>query len=80
MLNLHGHTDYSNIRLLDSTNTVESLIDEAIKLGHTGVAITDHESVSGHVRAIKYIKELRQKGDIDDSFYCVLGNEIYLVD
>lgn len=80
MLNFHGHTDFSNIRLLDSTNTVESLIDEAIKLGHTGVAITDHESVSAHVRAIQYIKKLRQEGMIDESFVGALGNEIYLVD
>lgn len=64
----------------DSTNTVESLIDKAIELGHTGVAITDHESVSGHVRAIKYIKKLKEKGVIDDSFAGCWGNEIYLVD
>lgn len=80
MLNLHGHTDFSNIRLLDSTNTVESLIDKAVELGHTGVAITDHETVSGHVRAVQHIKKLREKGVIDESFSNVLGNEIYLVD
>ena len=79
LLNLHGHTDYSNIRLLDSTNTVESVIDKAIELGHTGVSITDHETVSGHVRTIKYINKLREQGVIDDSFSQILGNEIYLV-
>ena len=30
---LHNHTDFSNFRLRDSINTVESLIDYAIELG-----------------------------------------------
>lgn len=80
MLNLHGHTDFSNIKLLDSTNTTESLIDEAVKLGHTGVAISDHESLSAHVKAIQHVKKLKKEGKVPEDWRLVLANEIYLID
>ena len=47
----HAHTDFSNLRLLDCINPVEKLIDRAIEMGLSGIAITDHEAVSAHVRA-----------------------------
>lgn len=75
--NLHTHTEYSNLRLLDSTNKIGKLIDKAVELGLKGIAITDHESVSGHVKALQYQKKLKDK-NID--FKIILGNEIYLVD
>ena len=37
----HNHTIYSNIRLIDSINQPEDLIDKAIELGLAGIAITD---------------------------------------
>ena len=43
---LHNHTDYSNLKLIDSINKVEDLIDYAYELGLKAVAITDHETVS----------------------------------
>lgn len=73
---LHAHTHYSNLRLIDSINTEETLIDRAFELGLTGVAITDHESVSGHVKALDYYN--KKYADKKDSFKLVLGNEIYL--
>jgi DNA polymerase-3 subunit alpha len=73
---IHNHTEYSNLRLLDSTNKLTKLIDKAIELGLSGIAITDHESLSGHIKAIQYQKKLNDK-DID--FKIALGNEIYLV-
>lgn len=78
---LHAHSHYSNIRMLDSTNKIEKLIDEAIKLKLRGLAITDHESLSGHIKAIKHVKSIKEKNkedkDIQD-FKLILGNEIYL--
>ncbi len=71
---LHNHTDYSNLRLIDSINTVPKLIDRAFELGLKGVAITDHESVSGHIKAINHYK----KNYKDKDFKLILGNEIYL--
>ena len=38
-------THYSNLRMIDSINTEETLIDRAFELGLRGVAITDHESL-----------------------------------
>lgn len=75
--NLHTHTEYSNLRLLDSTNKIKDLVQKAVSLGLKGIAITDHESVSGHVKAIQEQKKLVDKG-ID--FKIILGDEIYLVD
>ena len=69
---LHNHTDYSNIRLIDSINTVKGLIDKAYDLGLKGVAITDHETVSGHVSAMNHYKNytkgwaFMKENNIDD--------------
>lgn len=77
---IHDHTEYSNLRMLDCTIKVEHLIDRAVEMGAAGVAITDHESVSGHVKAIKHVKSGKEKGKIPQDFKLILGNEIYLVD
>lgn len=47
----------------------------AIKLGLTGIAITDHECLSSHMIVNKYAKELKE---IYPNFSIILGNEIYL--
>jgi len=60
-INLHTHTDYSNIRMLDSINQLPLLFERCRELNMTGVAITDHESLSGHIKAIQHINGLRQK-------------------
>lgn len=74
----HNHTDVgSNLRMLDCTCKIKPLIDRAIELGHKGLSITDHSSISAHIKAIKYVKELREKG-ID--FKLGLGTEEYVVD
>lgn len=75
--NLHTHTEYSNLRLLDSTNKLQKVIDKAIELGLNGIAITDHDTVSGHIKAIQRQKKLKEQGS---DFRIFLGNEIYLVD
>lgn len=73
---LHNHTHFSNLRLIDSINSVEALIDRAFELGLNGVAITDHDSVSAHVRAISYYNKKYEEHK--DSFKLILGNEIYI--
>lgn len=72
---LHNHTDYSNLRLRDCIIKTEDLIDQAIKLGHTGVAITDHEAICNSIKAQKYYKKIKKD---HPEFKLVLGNEIYL--
>ena len=75
--NCHNHTEYSNLRLLDCINKPKALINKAIELGLTGIAITDHECLSAHMEVNQYAKELREK---NPDFTVALGNEIYLTD
>lgn len=75
---LHTHSDIgSNTRLIDSTCKVEAIIDKAVELGFAGVAITDHESLSGHIKAIQKHQKITKS---NPDFKLVLGNEIYLID
>jgi DNA polymerase-3 subunit alpha len=74
---LHNHTMYSNIRLLDCINRPKDLIDKAIELGLSGIAITDHECLSGHMEVNQYAQKLQET---NPDFTIALGNEIYLVD
>ena len=74
---VHSHTMYSNLRLLDSINRPKDLINRAAELGLVGIAITDHECVSSHPEINFYQKELEEKYP---DFKIALGNEIYLTD
>ena len=75
--NCHSHTMYSNIRLLDCINRPKDLIDKAIELGLSGIAITDHECLSAHMEVNQYAQKVKEK---HPQFKIALGNEIYLVD
>ena len=70
-----NHTDFSNLRLRDCIIKTEDLIDTAVSLGHSVVAITDHEAVSNAIKAQKYYQ--KKKKD-NPNFKLILGNEIYL--
>ena len=74
---IHNHTMYSNIRLLDCINRPTALIDKAIELGLSGIAITDHECLSAHMEVNQYAKKIKDK---HPDFVIALGNEIYLTD
>lgn len=76
---LHNHSDHSNYRLADSMNKIEDLIKYAQELGMGGIALTDHETVGGHVKALHLLQELREKDPEKwNNFKLILGNEIYL--
>ena len=75
---LHNHTCSSNQRLIDSINKVEDLIQYAFDLGLKGIAITDHETVNAHIKALKFISNKRQNDERWNDFKLILGNEIYL--
>ena len=74
---IHNHTFYSNLRLLDALSSPEDLIDKALKLGIDMIGISDHESLSAHIRINKYAQELKEKYP---NFKIALGNEIYLTE
>ena len=72
---LHNHSDYSNLRMIDAMMSVPDLIDRAYELNLRGVALTDHEALSGHVKAIQHFN--KHYAD-QDEFKLILGNEIYV--
>ena len=74
---IHTHSEYSNLRLLDSINKIKNVINRGVELGLAGITITDHECLSGHIKANKYAKEIQKEYP---DFKVALGNEIYLVD
>lgn len=76
----HSHSYYSNLRLLDAINSPSDLIQTAAKLGYKGIALTDHESLSGSVVWLNEEKKLKEKGTIPGDFVCALGDEIYLTE
>ena len=78
-MNCHGHTDASNYNNRDSIIKTEQMIDIAIELDHKGVAITDHAVLSNHVKALNYLKKLKEKDESLKDFKLALGCEIYLV-
>ena len=57
------------------SSELKDLIDTALSLGHSVLAITDHEAVSNAIKAQKYY--YKKKKDNPD-FKLILGNEIYL--
>ena len=73
----HSHTYYSNLRLLDSINDPKDLVNRAIDLGLSGIAITDHECLSAAPELNIYEKEVQKE---HPEFKIALGDEIYLVE
>ena len=73
---MHIHGSQISV-YFDCINKPQDIIDQAIKLGLSGIAITDHESVSSWIEVNKYAKELHET---HPEFTIALGNEIYLTD
>lgn len=77
-VNLHSHSDYSNLRLIDSINKIPDMITTAKNIGLNGLAITDHEALSGHLKAIEFVAGKQKDDESWKDFKLILGNEIYL--
>ena len=77
----HNHTAKgSNLRLIDSINTVKSLFDRATEVKLKGFCITDHEALCSHVEAIQEYKKRKDNNTLPKDFVLGLGDEIYLID
>ena len=74
---VHSHSHYSNIRLLDSINRPDQLIKRAQEIGLSGIAITDHECLSSSIEVNILAKKLKET---NPDFKIALGNEIYLTE
>ena len=72
---LHNHTEYSNLRLRDSINKADEMIDYAISLGHEVIAITEHETISNAIKVENYYNKIKKN---HPNFKVIFGNEIYL--
>ena len=75
--NIHTHTDASNFRIKDCTSKPEDLLDYSYEIGLSGLAITDHATISNHVRATRHIENNPEKFK---DFKLGLGDEFYLLD
>lgn len=74
---LHTHTMFSNLRLKDAVIKPNELVEESFKLGLNGLVVTDHETLSAHLKISQYYNQNKERfGDFKIGF----GNEIYLVD
>lgn len=73
---LHNHSDYSNIRIRDSINKISELVEYANELGHTAIAITEHDFTGQYIKFQEAIQKVKEK---NPNFKGILGNEIYLV-
>ena len=76
---IHNHTDLGTNTALGFPDTicrVPDLIQKAYDYGLSGVSISDHESISAHIQALKYYNSMAR----DHPFTLALGNEIYLME
>ena len=76
---VHSHTHYSNLRLLDCINRPKDLINRAIELGLSGITITDHEALCGHMEINQYAKEKLGLGDDETEDLTFSSNNISAV-
>lgn len=49
---LHNHSQYSNIKIIDSINRFNRMVDYAWDLGMSGLAMTEHDCLSGTMEAL----------------------------
>lgn len=77
-INIHLHTAMgSSLKIRDSINKIEDVFEYSHSLGHSGIVITDHESITAHLNAMEYFQTIKNK-DEWSGFKLGLGNEIYL--
>lgn len=74
---VHSHSHYSNFRIIDSINKPKDLINRAIELGLSGIALTDHETLAGAPEINLYAQEIQKS---NSNFKIAIGNEIYLTE
>lgn len=74
---LHNHSEFSNMRMKDAIAKLDDLIQTSADLGYSGIVITEHDCLSGSIKALEKAEEIHQQ---NPNFIVGLGNEIYLVD
>ena len=78
-IGIHNHfSSGSNLRLRDTTNKVDEVLKYSHDLGHKGIVITDHESISAHLEVMKFYDTVKEEWGGFDGYRIGYGNEIYL--
>lgn len=74
---LHNHSEFSNplLSFTDSINKIPKMLKWCYDNGLAGMALTDHEGVSGYVELEQEANKLPK----DRPFKYIFGNEIYLI-
>ena len=75
---IHAHDMASNQFFLDSISKPEDLVRRARELSYSGLAITNHASISSYISYLKIRDKLKAEG-VDD-FKIMFGVETYLID
>ena len=57
----HNHTEYSNVKVIDSINRFNRMVDYAWDLNLSGIALTDHDCLSGSLQALDIYKAKLKK-------------------
>lgn len=77
-IGIHNHLGMgSNLKFRDSINKIEDILDYSVSLGHSGMFITEHESIASHLDALEYFESVKDQ----EKFYNYklgFGDEIYL--
>ncbi|MFW6421964.1 MAG: PHP domain-containing protein, partial [Candidatus Bipolaricaulota bacterium] len=66
-VHLHTHSEYS---ILDSTNTLDGLLNKAQEMNMEALALTDHGNIGG---AVKFYKKAKERG-----IKPIIGCELYV--
>ena len=76
---LRAHTQMSEMQAVVS---LKNLVENAIKWGHTAIAITDNAVVQAYPETIHVLDDLRKEGRIskEDDIKIIFGLDAYLVD
>ena len=56
-VSLHNHSEFSNLKIIDSINKFSNMINYAWELGLSGLALTDHDCLSGSFEAIDLYRQ-----------------------
>ena len=86
---IHCHSEFSNVKVIDSINRYPRSIQYCWDLELSGCAMTEHDCVSGAIKYIDAFKSFINKIDesedktwmekaVELDFKPILGNEIYL--
>lgn len=68
----HVHTCYSH----DSLSGVGQMLAAAGRCGLSGVAITDHDTVDGAIKAQSVAQRMILKGELPPTFFVITGEEV----